>query len=262
MATSTIQQGRLITKRSAIPGTVPTVPAVDDIETFTPTDIFKGELFYNIPDNILYTRDNTGIVIVGGGSGPTYVYYTENTTPGSEEGKIEVTDGLSTGTNRVRPDNIFLEATDGTIISKVNLTDVGDAELLTTDGTGINGVIAQSGGGVISKAYNGSGNNSDINIQYGDILLKSINTIGEYSFIDIGTTNIHIEVVGTTLGCNIDLTGNAIQLNSDLLSTTALQAFADDTAAGIGGLTIGYMYQTDGTGAAPLNVPGIVMIKQ
>lgn len=41
-----------------------------------------------------------------------------------------------------------------------------------------------------------------------------------------------------------------------------MPSYADDTAAGIAGLGIGKPYQTDGTGAAPLNVPGIVMIKQ
>lgn len=42
----------------------------------------------------------------------------------------------------------------------------------------------------------------------------------------------------------------------------AVLAFADDAAAGVGGLITKDVYQTDGTGAAPLNVPGIVMIKQ
>ncbi len=41
-----------------------------------------------------------------------------------------------------------------------------------------------------------------------------------------------------------------------------LVAFADDAAAGGAGAVTGTLYQTDGTGAAPLNVPGIVMIKQ
>ena len=39
-------------------------------------------------------------------------------------------------------------------------------------------------------------------------------------------------------------------------------AFADDAAAGAGGVLSYQVYQTDGTGAAPLNVAGIMMIKQ
>lgn len=44
--------------------------------------------------------------------------------------------------------------------------------------------------------------------------------------------------------------------------TYSLAAYADDTAAATGGVLPGRLYQTDGTGAAPLNVAGIVMIKQ
>jgi hypothetical protein len=46
------------------------------------------------------------------------------------------------------------------------------------------------------------------------------------------------------------------------VNMAGIPAFADDTAAGVGGLVKGDMYQTDGTGAAPLNVAGILMIKQ
>ncbi len=42
----------------------------------------------------------------------------------------------------------------------------------------------------------------------------------------------------------------------------SLTAYADNTAALAGGLIAGQTYQTDGTGAAPLNVAGIVMIVQ
>lgn len=44
--------------------------------------------------------------------------------------------------------------------------------------------------------------------------------------------------------------------------TVGLPKYADDTAAGVAGLTTDDEYQTDGTGAAPLNVAGIRMIKQ
>jgi hypothetical protein len=44
--------------------------------------------------------------------------------------------------------------------------------------------------------------------------------------------------------------------------TAPLAAFDDDAAAGLGGLTTGQWYQSTGSGAAPLNVAGIVLIKQ
>ena len=40
-----------------------------------------------------------------------------------------------------------------------------------------------------------------------------------------------------------------------------LDSYADDAAAALAGLTTGDFYQTSGSGAAPLNVAGIVMIK-
>ena len=41
-----------------------------------------------------------------------------------------------------------------------------------------------------------------------------------------------------------------------------ISAYDDDTAAGVAGLTAGQFYQTTGAAAAPLNVAGILMIKQ
>lgn len=41
-----------------------------------------------------------------------------------------------------------------------------------------------------------------------------------------------------------------------------LQAFDDDAAAGVGAIASGALYKTTGNGAAPLNVAGIVMVKQ
>ena len=44
--------------------------------------------------------------------------------------------------------------------------------------------------------------------------------------------------------------------------SNSLPAYNDDSAAGAAGLTAGQLFQTNGSGAAPLNVAGIVMIKQ
>lgn len=45
-------------------------------------------------------------------------------------------------------------------------------------------------------------------------------------------------------------------------TTLTLAAFDDDAAAGVGGLSAGDMYQTTGSGAAPLNAAGILLVKQ
>jgi len=46
------------------------------------------------------------------------------------------------------------------------------------------------------------------------------------------------------------------------ITISNLPAYDDDTAAGVGGLTAGMVYMTTGSGSAPLNAAGILMIKQ
>jgi hypothetical protein len=46
------------------------------------------------------------------------------------------------------------------------------------------------------------------------------------------------------------------------INLSTVPAYADDATAGVAGLVTGDVYKTDGTGAAPLNVAGILMIKQ
>jgi len=54
--------------------------------------------------------------------------------------------------------------------------------------------------------------------------------------------------------------GNKLQVAGSITAT--LPAYNDDTAAGSAGLTTGQFFQTTGSGAAPLNAAGIIMIKQ
>lgn len=49
---------------------------------------------------------------------------------------------------------------------------------------------------------------------------------------------------------------------NEQITISNLQAFDDDAAAGTGGLIAGMVYMTTGSGAAPLNAAGILMIKQ
>jgi len=46
------------------------------------------------------------------------------------------------------------------------------------------------------------------------------------------------------------------------ITISNLPSYDDDTAAGVGGLTAGMVYMTTGSGSAPLNAAGILMIKQ
>jgi hypothetical protein len=69
------------------------------------------------------------------------------------------------------------------------------------------------------------------------------------------SSNNDIYYVGGNIGIGTTVSGSK-------LSVVGLPFYSDDAAAGAGGLNTGDFYQTDGTGAAPLNVVGILMVKQ
>ena len=70
-----------------------------------------------------------------------------------------------------------------------------------------------------------------------------------------GTATTQLDVGGSF---NVD----GIATFQDVVKLNNLAAYADDAAAGVGGVPQFGLYQTDGTAGAPLNVAGIVMIKQ
>ncbi len=61
---------------------------------------------------------------------------------------------------------------------------------------------------------------------------------------------------------NTNSTGITIDDVNEHITISNLPAFDDDAAAGTAGLTAGMLYMTTGSGSAPLNVSGILMIKQ
>jgi len=80
------QDSRIKVKRSTVTATVPTVPSSNDHTdgTWTATDIYKGELFFNQADGALWSRDNNGVVCLGGSVSLTIAsadVLTLNTTP-------------------------------------------------------------------------------------------------------------------------------------------------------------------------------------
>lgn len=65
------QDSRIKLKRSTVAGVVPTVPSSNDHTdgTWITTDIYKGELFFNQADGIMFSRDDSGIITIGGVGG-------------------------------------------------------------------------------------------------------------------------------------------------------------------------------------------------
>ena len=67
---------------------------------------------------------------------------------------------------------------------------------------------------------------------------------------------------GVAINTNTRVSWSTAALTINGSINTNLPPFANDAAALVGWLVLGDMYQTNGSWAAPLNVPGIVMIKQ
>ena len=80
------QDSRIKIKRSTITATVPTVPSSNDHTdgTWISTDIYKGELFFNQADGVLWSRDDNGVTCLGGSASLTIAsadVLTLNSTP-------------------------------------------------------------------------------------------------------------------------------------------------------------------------------------
>jgi len=80
------QDSRIKIKRSTVTGAVPTVPSSNDHTdgTWIATDIYKGELFYNQADGVLWTRNDSGIECIQGSAKvviPTAQVLTLNSAP-------------------------------------------------------------------------------------------------------------------------------------------------------------------------------------
>ncbi len=91
-------------------------------------------------------------------------------------------------------------------------------------------------------------------------ILWSVNDISDNSFL-----KIDIDKKEYSIG-DIDYSNNGTKITIDdgneQITISNLSAYDDDTAAGVGGLTAGMVYMTTGSGSAPLNAAGILMIKQ
>lgn len=122
-----------------------------------------------------------------------------------------------------------------------------------------------------------SGDTSVLSVSYEGVSI-SIDTASASNAITIEPTitelvfnnndykaEVILEATGSMLSFK-DETGptieNNIIVNTNGVAINTLPDYDDDTAAGVGGLITNDVYQTTGSGASPLNVAGIMMIKQ
>jgi hypothetical protein len=110
-------------------------------------------------------------------------------------------------------------------------------------------------------------NQYDIEVGNGtDKFLQSITPV-TFSYVNIiGGIEYGIKqsagvvTIGNTNGGNY--TKITVDDVNEHITISNLPAYDDDTAAGVAGLTAGMVYMTTGSGSAPLNAAGILMIKQ
>lgn len=91
---------RMVLKISDVENAVATIPASNDHTdgTWIATDIYEGELFLNIVDDVLQTRTDSGIVTLNGGAGASYfvsLLDVPNSYIGFSEGYVKVKSDLS-----------------------------------------------------------------------------------------------------------------------------------------------------------------------
>lgn len=112
--------------------------------------------------------------------------------------------------------------------------------------------------------------------QNGTVLSFGQNSNDGMMYLDAGTNDRFLDIqpgngiyelgdisgAGNSSSIKINDVNERITLNS-LKTAITLQAFDNDTAAGVGGLVAGELYQTTGSGAGPVfSTAGVVMVKQ
>lgn len=90
------------------------------------------------------------------------------------------------------------------------------------------------------------------------------NNDGNATLARVGHVNAVIDTFTediATIQDDLTTVQNDVDVLESRLDEITSNVFADNAAAiSIGGLAVGDLYSTDGTGAAPLNVAGIVMV--
>lgn len=118
---------------------------------------------------------------------------------------------------------------------------------------------------------------SEIILQPNNVSLSAKGTTSDVSRIALyeDSSSVFTTISGIDYGfrseAGVVTIGNLISAHGTYISVDDLNqqitvnnvpTYDDDTAAGTAGLTAGMLYMTTGSGAAPLNVSGILMIKQ
>jgi hypothetical protein len=163
-------------------------------------------------------------------------------------------------------DNTYIEQ-ESTNISLRNTSSNGDkVNQVSISQTSISGSFQTTG---VTNTI--SVDENAVNVLYNDVVnqifsgMYGDNTKAELYYVDnVLAYNNKVQITKDDIKLIYDNIGGALNYEFLLADNgfylKNLPAYADDAAAT--GLPRGYLYQTDGTGASPLDVAGILMIKQ
>lgn len=241
----------------------------------------NGNTVGNSTTNSFIFGDNNSIELIGTNTGSTATTLSNIFMLGNNL--------IASSGNTLYTDNI--QTSTGATFNGVTISGVTNPkleEVLTNGDTMLSGQKIESYGGLATieldkvgqegvhlQSLNISGDYSKITLNQGlGAGIEVADTLGNYSAllqnplqfnasVVSGPNNSFIDMIATMATTTVTDGTNTTTINvtSTQISMT-LQSFADDTDAGTGGLVTGDIYQTDGTGASPLNVAGIMMVKQ
>jgi len=197
-----------------------------------------------------------------------------------------ITDGTSISTINMVPNQIALTVNDGTNITTINQ----QTSFLISSGDGVSvaeATIDHLNGSTITQydatdtslveiytSYIGTSTTDGVDLSSVTQTKNSYNITTPttlYNAQSNGDLEIradgNLTIVGDYQNNQTSINIQANQLSFDIslagiLNIVGLPSFDDDAAAGTGGLVAGNVYQTTGGGASPLDVAGILMIKQ
>ena len=228
---------KMVIKRSTNAGETPTIgPSNDHTDgTWTSTNIYEGEFFWNSADEILYLGNSSGVTIVN--------------------------------SNDFCQSGVFINeisgcTSDGIVIKNNNSISARFSEMnsriggFNTNATGnYSAVVGGTNNGVEdTNSFISGGQDNISNAPNSCIIGGNSNQVVNANSVIVAGVGIISTEEDTLYTSNLSVAENVEFLN--------IPVYDDDADAGGNGLATGKIYQTSGAGAAPLNVAGILMVKQ
>jgi len=222
-----------------------TIDSVNSDVVEVPTGTISGS-GYQVGETITATSGGTGTIdSVTFNSNNSYVYLILSGVTGTIANGDVITGGTS-GTTGTTDDNL-------STIDTFSWTDGSSSGSLVP--------AKMSGGALLSYSlvvYFSIGIGHTLSDNWTFSGVPAVTTYGKMLNLD--------GAAGTMVIGDVDTIGNGTKITIDdvneQITISNLPAYDDDTAAGVGGLTAGMVYMTTGSGSAPLNAAGILMIKQ